>query len=75
MVKCTHKGCGKDFVEAENKDNGIYIKSFKGKKKKKKSNENIENIILACQYHEGAPVFHEGKESNLCNLISMNQVN
>lgn len=22
MVKCTHKGCGKDFDEAENKDNG-----------------------------------------------------
>ncbi|CAO0795182.1 unnamed protein product [Mucor circinelloides] len=41
MVKCTHKGCGKDFAEAENKDN-------------------------ACQYHEGAPVFHEGLKGWSC---------
>ncbi|CEP15258.1 hypothetical protein [Parasitella parasitica] len=41
MVKCTHKGCGKDFIEAENKDN-------------------------ACQYHEGAPIFHEGLKGWSC---------
>ncbi|KAI8641977.1 HSP20-like chaperone [Parasitella parasitica] len=41
MVKCTHKGCEKDFIEAENKDN-------------------------ACQYHEGAPVFHEGLKGWSC---------
>lgn len=51
----------------------VYI--YKNHSKEKKGNENIENIILACQYHEGAPVFHEGKESKLCNLISMNQAN
>ncbi|KAI9340980.1 HSP20-like chaperone [Pilaira anomala] len=41
MVKCTHKGCGKDFKEEENVDN-------------------------ACQYHAGAPVFHEGLKGWSC---------
>ncbi|KAI8356610.1 chord-domain-containing protein [Choanephora cucurbitarum] len=41
MVKCTHKGCGKEFTEEENKDN-------------------------ACQYHPGAPVFHEGLKGWSC---------
>ncbi|KAI8971605.1 chord-domain-containing protein [Mycotypha africana] len=41
MVKCTHKGCGKEFTEEDNKDN-------------------------ACQYHAGAPVFHEGLKGWSC---------
>ncbi|KAI8138813.1 chord-domain-containing protein [Fennellomyces sp. T-0311] len=41
MVKCTHKGCGKEFTDAENKDN-------------------------ACQFHPGAPVFHEGLKGWSC---------
>ncbi|KAI9487729.1 MAG: chord-domain-containing protein [Benjaminiella poitrasii] len=41
MVKCTHKGCGKDFKEEENEDN-------------------------ACQFHSGAPVFHEGLKGWSC---------
>ncbi|KAI8969841.1 chord-domain-containing protein [Pilobolus umbonatus] len=41
MLKCTHKGCEKEFNPEENKDN-------------------------ACQYHSGAPVFHEGLKGWSC---------
>ncbi|KAI8072864.1 HSP20-like chaperone [Gongronella butleri] len=41
MVKCTRKGCGKDYDPADNQDN-------------------------ACQFHSGAPVFHEGLKGWSC---------
>ncbi|KAI8338100.1 chord-domain-containing protein [Chlamydoabsidia padenii] len=41
MVKCTHQGCGKEFDEETNVENG-------------------------CQFHSGAPVFHEGLKGWSC---------